>query len=80
MQSHDLYEELSAFDPRWQVHYDTLAAAAKAAGCSHLLPKQRRSVDGIPDYHGQQRAAQRALEAAIRRYGVEYTDDEAYDD
>lgn len=36
MQSPSLFEELQAFDPRWQTRYDTLHEAAIAAGVEVL--------------------------------------------
>lgn len=33
---HELFEELDAFDPKWQLHFDTTETAAIAAGVYDL--------------------------------------------
>ncbi len=33
---HELFEELEAFDPKWQTHYPTILAAASAANVEGL--------------------------------------------
>jgi len=44
---HDLFWELEAFDPKWQMHYRTLALAARAAGVLNLYGDWLKSPDGV---------------------------------
>lgn len=37
MPRHELFDELDAFDPRWQSKYRSVISAAKAAGVGELL-------------------------------------------
>lgn len=35
-EQHELFDELDAYDPKWQTHYDRLRDAAVAANCMNL--------------------------------------------
>jgi hypothetical protein len=45
-----LMEELFAFDPKWQMHYRTIAHAARAASVLPLYAEWLKSADGVR-YH-----------------------------
>jgi hypothetical protein len=68
---HELFEELDAFDPKWQEHYLSLRSAALAANCLELYDSWRktpdgarvdRAVGGTPDYLSAIKTAQEAAE------------------
>jgi hypothetical protein len=72
MELHPLFEELQAFDPRYQHRYPTLRDAAQAAGVMDLFADYLRTQDGhkyarevatAPDVLG---ATREAAEAADR--------------
>lgn len=44
--THELFEELDAFNPRWQAAYRTVAVAATAAGVSSLYLDWLRTPQG----------------------------------
>ncbi len=69
---HELFEELEAFDPKWQSHYANIAQAACAAGVMNIYRywiKTRegeaylRLSAGVPDYKG---AIEKEQESASR--------------
>jgi hypothetical protein len=69
--THELFEELDAFDPKWRDHYATVRGAAIAAACHDLYLKWRSTPEGqacaaiyrdVPDYLGATRAAQEAAD------------------
>jgi hypothetical protein len=77
---HDLFEELDAFNPRWQSEYRTIEAAAKAAGAlelyqdwlrtehgQHYLRNIRSAHDHAAD--NERRKAQREAELAMATRG-----------
>jgi hypothetical protein len=37
MSRHELFDELDAFDPKWQINYKSVISAAKAARCEWAL-------------------------------------------
>lgn len=84
-QRHELFDELEAFDPKWQTHYPTLLAAAKAARAEELFcqwlswtaegNKYAHSMNGVPDY-SVKRADARSLPYSLDNIG-EVPDDEA---
>lgn len=44
--SHELFEELDAFDPKWQEHYETLREAASAAQVLPMYYLYMSTADG----------------------------------
>jgi hypothetical protein len=46
MNMHELFEELSAADPKWQQHYASLREAAVAADCLELYYDYLATADG----------------------------------
>jgi hypothetical protein len=68
---HELFEELDAFDPKWQERYATVGDAARDAGVMELYcdwtttDEGRRYITGVlpvRDYRGEIRAQQEAEE------------------
>jgi hypothetical protein len=63
---HELFEELEAFDIKWQMHFATIAKAAQAAKVLPLYADWLKSEDGVRysrQMHGvPDRAAQEAAE------------------
>jgi len=71
MTRHELFDELEAFDPRYQQHYPTLRAAAEAAHCVGLLEDYlhtaqgnayRRDIESAPDVLGAIKAMQESAD------------------
>jgi len=46
---HELWDELEAFDPKWQLHYDTTHEAAIAAGVESIWMEY---CSQLPQRHG----------------------------
>ena len=75
MAKHELFEELSAFDPRWQENYATLLDAVVAASIdgavylSWLLTEEGQlyceTLRDVPDYQAQNEAAKRQRDAEV---------------
>lgn len=68
----ELHEELGAFDPKWQEHYPSIAAAAHAAGVTELYSRWLRTPDGrvyagtvkeLPDHVGESRKEAEVMHA-----------------
>jgi hypothetical protein len=64
---HDLFWELEAFDPKWQMHYATVAVAARAAKVLPLYAdwlksadgvRYKRTLEGVPDVRAQEAVEQ----------------------
>ena len=70
-----LFEELDAFDPKWQTHYDTLRQAADAAGVIDLYRAytangRRSALEHTPDTIGAVRRLRGLVEADTIHYGL----------
>ena len=67
-EKHELFEELEAFDIKWQMRYATVAKAAQAAKVLPLYADWLRSADGVRYCRLMQGVEDRqAAEAAERR-------------
>lgn len=69
MDRHELFEELEAFDPKWQETYHNLEEAVLSAASetpyvidlwAHYVSTTERSVDGVPDVKAYIEACQKA--------------------
>ena len=79
-QKHELFEELEAFDPKWQEKHKSLFEAAQAAGANDLLREYLETPQGesylahiaaVRDYLTEIQEYQKELEASESklRYG-----------
>lgn len=84
---HDLFYDLEAFDPKWQMHYRTIALAARAAGVlgmfsEWLLTQEGRQyrevMRGVPDTLELTRLAQEAADRLPYRMVSAKTDPSRY--
>lgn len=75
---HDLFLDLDAFDPKWQIHYKTIALAATAAKVMHMYSEWLGTVDGrryqeilrdVPDTIAKNEAERLLREKAARIVG-----------
>lgn len=80
---HDLFLELSMFCPTWQIRYDSIREAAKAAGVPEMLTNWLTTSDGmrytslmqgVPDTKGETERLKRlnalASTFSIRLFGM----------
>lgn len=72
MNTNNLLEELNAFDPKWQVHYKTIAQAARAAKVLPMYSEWLGTEDGkhyqeimhgVPDTIAQNEEERKVREA-----------------
>lgn len=67
---HELFEQLEAFDPKWQQHYATLVDAAKAANAYMLYENYAKRPEAVlidvPDVKGD---GERAAAVFYQQFG-----------
>lgn len=76
---HELWDELEAFDPRWQIHYATTELAAAAAGacamwrdyCEHHRLTMTCAPGQVPDTAGAVRREQTAAASSSLPYRLD---------
>jgi len=78
---HELWDELDAFDPKWQKHYATTAQAANAAGgyvfdmwveyCRHHRQELACNPRQVPDAAGVVRREQEASASSSLPYRLD---------
>lgn len=83
--THELFEELDAFNPKWQTIYSSLPIAAKAAGVSKMFQEWLLSPQGthyqeivrdVPDYEAYNEAERRMRGALLTRLPLGGDDNE----
>lgn len=77
MDKHELFEQLDAFDPKWQEHYSTLRYAACAARVEDMFfdwlqtsdgRKYRLQQQGVTDWTEVNRRAKAQIDAEREQY------------